>query len=86
MSYDIAVYIQKGRHVVAFDPVFLPTLQGRGYSGVQRYAKVKQSLDTSTLKLNCSIETQGVDLQQQELLLFPVHRPQHWVLLVCKHS
>ena len=26
--------------VFVFDSVFLPSLQGRGYTGVQRYAKV----------------------------------------------
>lgn len=72
--------------ILTLDPVFLPSLKGRGYTGVERYVKVihikyvykQYTLYNNLLYILCS----KLISPKLQLLIFPIHCPQHWILIV----
>ena len=71
-----------GKKVMCFDPTFLPMFKSRGYYAIRRHSKVTIYFDV--LLLMILIVLKGENIMQMDMLLFPIHKPRHWSLLVRK--
>ena len=76
---------QKGKHIVCFDPSFLPSLKSKGHQGVVRHSKVSCIIMCIAFRI-LIVKLKGQSLLDCDVLIFPIHKPFHWSVVVGKRS
>ena len=70
-----------------FDPLLIPILKANGFESVSTFSNVRIKIQIFHALLYCFILCyKGANILMYDVLLFPVHKMQHWCLMVGKRS